>query len=65
MAEDHRAANDIRSLIAAFNQKPELAAQDLDSAFGAWCRFALAQAQRIDPVTAASPEYFKTVPIAA
>lgn len=65
MAADHRAANDIRSLVIALKQQPELAAQDLDSAFAAWCSFALAQAQRIDPVTAASPEYFKTVLVAA
>jgi hypothetical protein len=65
MAVDHRAANDIRSLIAALKQKPELAAQDLDSAFGAWCSFALAQAQLIDPVTAASPEYFQMISVAS
>ncbi len=65
MAADHRAANDIRSLVAELKQKPELAGQDLNSAFGVWCSFALAQAQRIDPVTAASPEYFKTASVAA
>lgn len=64
MAADHRAANDIRSLVTALKQKPELAAQGADSAFEAWCSFAMAQAQRIDPVTAASPEYFKTVSVA-
>jgi hypothetical protein len=63
MAADHRAANDIRSLVAALKDNPVLAGQELDSAFARWCNFALAEAERMDPVSGASPGYFETVPV--
>jgi hypothetical protein len=59
MAADHRAANDIRSLVAALKEKPELQTNGLDSPFARWCKFALAQAQQLDPVVAASLEFFE------
>jgi hypothetical protein len=63
MAADHRAANDIRSLVMAMKEDPVLAGQERDSAFARWCNFALKEAERIDPVSQGSPEYFEMVPV--
>jgi hypothetical protein len=63
MAADHRAATDIRALVVALSEKPELSAQGVDSAFAKWCAYALAQAELMDPVAFASPEYFASLPL--